>query len=183
MHRLKVIFPAAGVQENPTPSSFSQPVLCRENPFLILTYIVAISDYLDEPAITQHSQSNSDIFLGERLGFVSLKTCIGKKYYLVGWLLNFLSNITGSNFMAVFISSAIGATMHAAVYGSRSFTVITIVFVAFMVIGYTYVGSTEKLKGVHRDKPVMARRLSVTTTGHALNNLMAALRAMRYVRG
>jgi membrane protease YdiL (CAAX protease family) len=104
---------------------------------------------------------------------------VAEEYAWRGWLLNLLSNLTGNDTVAVVISSIIGGTMHAAVYGARSMTIIIIVIVAFMVIGYTYVWSTESLKGLHRPKPVPARRLSITTTGHALNNLMAVLRATR----
>ena len=104
---------------------------------------------------------------------------VAEEFAWRGWLLNLLSNLTGNDSVAVVISSAIGATMHAAVYGSRSITIIVIVFVAFCVIGFTYATSTEVLKGLHRAKPVRARRLSTTTTGHALNNLMAAMRVIR----
>ena len=93
-----------------------------------------------------------------------------------GWLLNLLDNFTGVTFVANFISSAIGATLHAGIYGARDLRVIGVVFLSFFIIGYIYSSSTTLIKGPWKDQPVRARRLSSVMTGHGLVNLMAMAR-------
>ena len=44
----------------------SYPILGGEHSLLVFTYVVTIPDYLDKPSVIQHSQSDSDIFVGER---------------------------------------------------------------------------------------------------------------------
>ena len=101
---------------------------------------------------------------------------IGEEASLRGWLLNLLSNYTGSNLVANVISSGIGATLHAGIYGARDIRVIVVVFASFMILGYIYSSSTRAVKGPFQEEVVPGRRISSIMTGHALVNLMALAR-------
>lgn len=104
---------------------------------------------------------------------------ISEECALRGWFLNFLSNLTGSDEIAIFVSSAIGATLHAGIYGARHPVVIGVVFLCFAVIGFFYATSTEMIKGPFLAVAVPARRLSMVMTGHALVNLLAVFKVRR----
>lgn len=103
---------------------------------------------------------------------------ISEEASLRGYLLNLLDNVIGDGGTAVgiVISSAIGATLHAGIYGARNLTVIATVFGCFLALGYIYATSTRMIQGPFQDEPVPARRISSIMTGHALVNLMAILR-------
>lgn len=103
---------------------------------------------------------------------------ISEEASLRAWLLNLLDNVTGEGGTAIgiVISSAIGATLHAGIYGARSLTVIGTVFGCFLALGYIYASSTRMIQGPFQVEPVPARRISAIMTGHALVNLMAIVR-------
>ena len=103
---------------------------------------------------------------------------ISEESSLRGYLLNLLDNVTGDGGTAIgiIISSAIGSTLHAGIYGARNLTVIATVFVCFLALGYIYASSTRMIKGPFQAEAVPARRISAIMTGHALVNLMAILR-------
>ncbi len=77
-----------------------------------------------------------------------------------GLLLNLILVWTGDFITAIFVSSLVGASTHAAVYG-MSFELMFIVFGSFVVLGFAYVFS--------------GRRLSTTMTAHGLYNLMVVI--------
>jgi len=104
---------------------------------------------------------------------------VGEESSLRGYLQNLVENLTGSMWAGIIINSGVGATMHAAIYGSRNINVIMIVFISFIILSYVYATSTEVITGAFgQGQNVRGRRISVTMTGHALVNLTSALRGM-----
>lgn len=101
---------------------------------------------------------------------------ISEEVALRGYLLNLLSNLTGLDSFAIIVSAAIGATIHAGVYGARSITVIFVVFICFIGLGWIYATSTQAIKGPFTKEPVLARRLSIVMTAHALVNFLSMWR-------
>lgn len=103
---------------------------------------------------------------------------ISEESSLRGYLLNLLENLIGDGgkIVGIIISSAIGATLHAGIYGARNITVVMVVFFSFVALGYIYASSTTMIKGPFQERAVPARRISSIMTGHALVNLMALIR-------
>ena len=139
------------------------------NTFLSFVVILAMNAFVSEfSSLLAVAYIPTEVF--------SMLIGVGEEASLRAWLLNLLSNYTGSNLVANVISSAIGATLHAGIYGARDIRVIIVVFLSFMILGYLYSSSTRAIKGPHMREAVPGRRISPMMTGHALVNLMALVR-------
>jgi membrane protease YdiL (CAAX protease family) len=125
----------------------------------------------------------ASIFQGPGLAFIpiavevfAMLVGVAEESSIRGYLLTALKNTTGSDALAILISSAIGSTLHAGIYGARNPTVILVVFLCFCVLGFTYAFTTEAIRDPYTGEVVRARRVSTVMTGHALVNLLAVLR-------
>lgn len=85
---------------------------------------------------------------------------IAEEAFFRGFLLSMLNKLTNSSLIATVLSSVVGMTYHAAVYGMNT-TNMVIVFGSFCVLGFTYV-----LSGY---------RLSVPMTAHAIVNYLSSV--------
>jgi membrane protease YdiL (CAAX protease family) len=77
-----------------------------------------------------------------------------------GFLTTMLVKMTGSSLIGVALSSGVGVAYHAAVYGTSNMNM-AIVFGSFVVLGFTYVLS--------------GNRLSVPMTAHVIVNYLASV--------
>ncbi len=89
-----------------------------------------------------------------------------------GYILNMISNIAGDG-LALLISTVLGATFHAGVYGQKDPSIMAIVAVSFAVLGGVWILSEKTFK--RHGRPIRGRRLSVVMTAHALVNLVAMI--------
>ncbi len=101
---------------------------------------------------------------------------IAEEWFCRAYLLNLVSNFSGSDLAGILISSAVGTTFHSAVYGNRDPKFMVIVFVSFFVLGWIYATSTEYIRGEHRTSSVPCRRISTVMLGHSLVNIASAWR-------
>jgi len=113
------------------------------------------------------------------IGATVFSTIVGinEEPFVHGWLLNWIENATGDTLAGVFISSAIAATVHLAIYAVRGMSTLVIVFASFFILGVVYAMSTEYEKGAFRDEPVPCRRISPLQNAHGIVNATAGLRA------
>jgi len=107
----------------------------------------------------------------------SLLIGINEEPFVHGWLLNLIENATEDTLAGAFVSSAIMAVIHLAIYGTRGWTPLIVVFVSFFLMGVAYAMSTENMTGSFRTIPVPCRRLSPIMNAHGLVNVTAGLRA------
>lgn len=85
---------------------------------------------------------------------------ISEEAFFRGFICTLAEKLSGNSIIGVFVSSIVGTTYHAAVYGTSD-TLMGIVFGCFVVLGTCYV--------------VSGHRLSVTMVAHALVNLLSAM--------
>lgn len=102
---------------------------------------------------------------------------IAEEWAIRAWLLNLISNLTGSDGAGILISSAIGTTAHSAIYGNREPKFMIIVFISFVLLGYIYATSTTMVEGPFREETVPCRRIASIMIGHTLVNTTAGIRA------